>query len=33
LAQQIMMAHGGNITATSRPNVCTTFTLQFVDMK
>ena len=33
LAQQIMMAHGGSITAVSRPNVCTTFTLQFVDMK
>ena len=33
LAHQIMMAHGGSITATSRPNVCTTFTLQFVDKK
>jgi len=26
-----MMAHGGSITAVSRPNVCTTFTLQFVE--
>lgn len=31
LAYQIMMAHGGSITAVSRPNVCTTFTLQFVN--
>lgn len=33
LAHQIMMAHGGNITVASRPHVCTTFTLQFVDKK
>ena len=33
LAHQIMMAHGGSITVSSRPNVCTTFTLQFIDRK
>lgn len=33
LAHQIMMAHGGSITVSSRPNVSTTFTLQFIDRK
>lgn len=33
LAHQIMAAHGGSITVSSRPNVSTTFMLQFVGRK
>ena len=33
LAYQIMMAHGGRISASSQPGTRTTFTLEFVDRK
>ena len=33
LAYQIMMAHGGHITASSQPGTRTTFTLEFVDRR
>ena len=33
LAYQIMMAHGGRISASSQPGTRTTFTLEFVDKK
>jgi signal transduction histidine kinase len=33
LAQQIMMAHGGRISASSQPGTRTTFTLEFIKAK